>query len=197
MIHPRCGHEVVTLFDGRLLSMGGMRADANGQEIYHCNAELYNWENNAWQEIPSMYLARSCFASCVGPYGRVYAAGGIINSSHSTKEMECYDHRMGKWQKLQPMHLARGYTTGCIGYGNSFYVGGGIDGEYLQAGIERYDFRMDRWEVLTGDEGSRNELLQGFPWLNFAPQNARVDRLEIEEDIEAEILRFGHRMVLL
>lgn len=169
MSQPRCGHESVTLFNGNMMVIGGYQGvDAQDQHCYSRSAEVFDFHHQQWQLLSDeMTLPRSGFASCVGPYGSVYVAGGSQDGSNGTNSVERYDSREGKWESVASMLMPRGYCSGSSSPSGFFYVSGGIHNSKFQGGVELYDFRANKWFALCSgddvDQGSQITTLADFP----------------------------------
>ncbi len=156
MNEVRCGHMALTLYPNATLSrdmptvsplmvLGGY----GGGMTYYNTAEIYDWETKVWSftSMPMKY-SRSCPAAIVGPFGSVYVAGGSANGEIGQRSAERYDPREGKWEEIASMACRRGYTYGTLSPSMRFYVTGGQNEHKLQGGLEAYDFRMNKWEVI-------------------------------------------------
>lgn len=150
MLSPRCGHSSVTLFDNKILTMGGY----GGGRLYYTSSEMWDWEKQCWYALPNMHHARSGMACVLGPSGSIYVTGGSYDGTHGNTSLERFDPREGKWEILPAaLNLPRGYISGAIGSQMKFYVSGGLHQGKLQSGLEYYDFRMGgntRWQFVGG-----------------------------------------------
>lgn len=202
LLHPRCGHQMVTLFDGSLMAMGGYRGvdPISNSNIYQTSSERWDWERGCWMDTgAAMAQPRSGFASCVGPGGTIYVAGGSIDGSFGTRSVERFDPRVGCWQPVASLHLPRGYTAGCLTFQGYFVVSGGLHDQKIQGGLEGYDFRADRWFVV-GSLPPRysSQALVGYPPLeHWADMPASCLPIDVPDATSCEFLRAAHQMALM
>lgn len=95
----RCGHAIVTLFDGSLVALGGYSGDVS----YLSSVERLDIEYDKWLSLPSMSACRSGPGCVLGNDGCIYVAGGSFDGSTGLSTAERLDVREGKWQKLNDM----------------------------------------------------------------------------------------------
>lgn len=196
MLHARCGHEVVTLMDGRLFAVGGYRGAVQEQQVYQTSAEIWDWQQQTWTLTNPMKFPRSGFACGIGPGGAVYVAGGSIDGTIGTKTMERFDPREGTWQTLPPMQLPRGYTTGCVTYTGQFCVSGGLHESRIQAGMEAYDFAAGKWMTIISNQHHTAAMFPNIAdWADYPTDPLPIPRKNpLLTDLQC--LRSCHRMIL-
>eukprot|EP01039_Chlorochromonas_danica_P001160 gene1160-1267_t len=205
MIQPRCGHESVTLFNGNMMVIGGYQGvDALDQHCYSRSAEIFDFHHQQWQLLSDeMTLPRSGFASCIGPYGSVYVAGGSQDGSHGTNSVERYDSREGKWESVASMIMPRGYCSGSLSPSGFFYVSGGMHNSKFQGGIELYDFRTNRWFAMcSGNDvavqlGSQITTVADFPATPSLLSFSSPSMSSAHVNFVLECLRACHKTVCL
>jgi hypothetical protein len=165
MQERRCGHSSVTLFDDKVVVVGGYSGDIS----YLNSAEMLDCPSGRWIDLPHMLHERSGLACVVGDCGSIYAAGGSPNGTIGHQSFERLDLREGKWQSLPDMHHRRGYTAGCIGNCGRLYVCGGLHKFTFEPTIEYFDPRKGVWiepeHLMSPDIYlSRAAHCMYFPW---------------------------------
>jgi hypothetical protein len=99
MTSKRCGHSLVTLFDGSLVAMGGYSGDVS----YLSSVERLDLERGRWIELASMECRRSGAGCVLGNDGCIYIAGGSPDGNTGLSSFERLDLREGRWQRLANM----------------------------------------------------------------------------------------------
>src|SRR5205823_6414211 len=88
-------------------------------------------------------------AAVTGLDGRIYAIGGITDSSSTQlNSAEVYDPATNRWTPIAPMPTARFDHAAVTGPDGRIYVLGGEGGGAIQKAAEVYDPRTDIWSSL-------------------------------------------------
>ncbi|WP_375758441.1 kelch repeat-containing protein [Corallococcus exercitus] len=136
----RAGHEAALLPDGRVLVMGGDRADNE----FLATAELYDPATGTWGPTGSMADARWQFTATLLPDGRVLAVGGL-NSPDFLATAELYDPATGTWSPTGSMQDRRSGHTATLLPDGTVLVAGGISDIGGRVREEVYDPATGTW----------------------------------------------------
>ncbi|ORM42280.1 Influenza virus NS1A-binding -like protein B [Babesia sp. Xinjiang] len=111
-----------------------------------CDTEMYDRLRDTWHSTASLKQARRNNGGCtLGD--RLFCVGGFDGTS-VLDSVESYDARMRNWIHVAPLNTPR--SSPMIAQQNDMlYAMGGTCGERLQS-VERYDPRMNKWELLSG-----------------------------------------------
>lgn len=114
--------------------------------------EVYNPETNAWFDTKPMHTFRHAL-TCVAVGERyLYAIGGWVDGSVSSKHNERYDIETDKWELMSELPTPRRLLgAACTMDGSTIYVFGGLEEDkeawYCNA-AERYAIATDSWEAV-------------------------------------------------
>ncbi len=126
---------------GLVYALGGTLA-GEGPDL--ATAEVYAPEQNLWQTIPEMNVARG-FLGAAGLDGKVYAVGGLGAEEAILSSVEAYDPQTREWGR-EPSLPTGLYGPAVAAHDGRLYVAGGIDGEEEATGdLEIYDRRTQQW----------------------------------------------------
>lgn len=158
MNYARMHHEMVTLDDGLVLTIGGQTAT---KTLNFC--ELYEPVGDDWTKTGNMTYARASFGAIKLPDGRVLVVGGSgYNPTHSSTpadlaSCEVYDPTSGLWSIIPPMASARNYPI--VSYLSSENVvivaGGGA------STIETLDLSTMKWRKRRGTLATAHTISAG------------------------------------
>lgn len=111
-----------------------------------CETEMYDRLSDKWYTVASLNQPRrnnggSTFND------RLFSVGGF-DGHNVLSSVETYDARMRNWIQVAPMTTPR--SSPMVSSQNGFlYALGGTNGERLNS-VERYDPRVNKWELLSG-----------------------------------------------
>ncbi len=137
----RNGAAAVALPDGRVLVIGGARANGQPQNT----VDVYS--GGAFSAGPAMAIARKGHTATLLEDGRVLVAGGTTNGGAATGSVEIFDPAANSWSPADPLNEARsGAAAVSLRDGNVLVAGGsGLLGAL--SSIEIYDASADSWSV--------------------------------------------------
>ena len=100
-----------------------------------------------WVSLPGMNAKRDELSAVVGPDLNIYAIGGYGGDSVVLNSAEVYRMEDGAWENVPGMGRPR-RALSAVGLPDGIYAVGGYDGSTYLRDLERYDYRMNRWEKL-------------------------------------------------
>lgn len=105
-------------------------------------------DSYAWQYKAPIPSGRYNAATCLGPQGRIYVAGGYWSGG---AQNEAYDPQADSWQARAPLPTPRfGARSVLAPNGKIYVIGGtvavGYDAEVAVRTVEAYDPATDTWE---------------------------------------------------
>jgi hypothetical protein len=124
----RIGPCAVRLADGRVLVMGGARAEpSSGNVLASC--EIYDPKTNTWTPTGSLHSPRRAFRAVVLNDGKVLAIGGdsgpVKGRFAEMAKCEVYDPATGEWNPTGSlMHPRWGPTATVLADGRVLATGG-------------------------------------------------------------------------
>lgn len=150
LLVPRDSGALVTLSDGRVVSIGGEAAPGIVGTV-----EVFNPFRNRWQKtIPDYPLPVSYTAAASIPGNRIFVSGGF-NSTGILKEAFIYSPKTGKWNKISPDPVPRmGAVAVSLPNGNVLVIGGQSESGFLSL-AEEYSPRSGKWETLPAAPTNR------------------------------------------
>lgn len=150
LLLPRDSGALVTLSDGRVVSIGGEAAPGIVGTV-----EVFNPLRNRWEKnIPDYPLPVSYTAAAPIPGNRIFVSGGF-NSTGILKEAFIYSPKTGQWNRISPDPVPRmGAVAVSLPNGNVLIVGGQSDSGFLSL-TEEYSIRSGKWKTLPSAPTSR------------------------------------------
>ena len=147
---PRDSGALVTLSDGRVVSIGGEAAPGIVGTV-----EVFSPFTNRWEKtIPDYPLPVSYTAAAPLPGNRIFLSGGF-NSTGILKEAFIYSPKTGQWNRIAPDPVPRmGAVAVSLPNGNVLVIGGQSDSGFL-ALTEEYSIRTGKWKTLPSAPESR------------------------------------------
>ncbi|WP_454085394.1 malectin domain-containing carbohydrate-binding protein [Georgenia sp. Marseille-Q6866] len=109
-------HHAAEVVDDRLFLIGGLGGGSAGK------VQIYNPATNTWTLGADMPFAAGSSSTAV-INGKIYAAGGIIGSSTTTRSA-VYDPATNSWTEIAPMPQGRNHAASTTD-GSKLYVAGG------------------------------------------------------------------------
>lgn len=109
--------------------------------------EQFDINENKWQALPSMKVARySCGSAVLG--NRIYVVGGFGHDSSKNESVplahcEYFDTTTKTWNEVANLQTPRGAAS-VVSTGGRLYAIGGFNGQYLSS-VECYDPITDSW----------------------------------------------------
>ncbi len=127
-----------------ILVMGGRGGNESTDEVLR-----YDYYGGDSQDGDKMSAVRQQLAFAADGLGRVYALGGLGNSSQALSSAERYNPSQDTWTGIAPLPGARSGAT-AVGVGaESLYVFGGAASGVVQATVFRYTIASNSWETLA------------------------------------------------
>jgi len=147
---PRDSGALVTLSDGRVVSIGGEAAPGILGTV-----EVFSPLSNRWEKtIPDYPLPVAYTAAAPISGNRIFVSGGF-NSTGILKEAFIYSPKTGQWDKISPDPVPRmGAVAVSLPDGNILVVGGQSDSGFLSL-AEEYSIRSGKWKTLPPAPTSR------------------------------------------
>ncbi len=147
---PRDSGALVTLSDGRVVSIGGEAAAGIVPTV-----EVFSPLKNKWEKtIPDYPLSVSYTAAASMPGNRIFVSGGF-NSTGILREAFIYTPKTGTWNKILPDPVSRmGAVAISLPNGNVLVVGGQSESGFLSL-AEEYSIRSGKWKTLPSAPTSR------------------------------------------
>ncbi len=149
---PR-GALAVTVYDGKLVAIGGYGTNGNSSAVEVYNPTTDSWSTAAPLPTPRDHLA----AATVGK--RIFAIGGRLNRDYGRNlaVTEAYDPATQRWVRMADMPTPRsGITAGVLG--GWIYVLGGEAREGTFSTNEAYAPEEDRWRTMAAMPSGRHGL---------------------------------------
>ncbi len=144
----RYGHTATLLPNGKVLVVGGILMQGNGQTnpsagIGLSSAELYDPATKLWTSAGTLATTRSGHTATVLANGKVLVAGGLYGGGTS---VELYDFATNTWTTGPALAIPRnGHAAALLPNGKVLVTGGydGLGGSY--ASVEFYDPSTNTW----------------------------------------------------
>jgi hypothetical protein len=116
----RASHTATRLRDGKVLMVGGFKADG----VFHSSAELYDPATHAFVETGHTAVTHTSHTATLLPDGRVLVAGGSYGQPQQTAEL--YDPTTGRFGSVtgMPPELRDGFTATLLATGKALLAGG-------------------------------------------------------------------------
>ena len=105
--------------------------------------EVYDIENQSWNELSSMPTARDCHGM-EALNGNIYVTGGYDSSSNRLKSVLKYSPQTNTWTEMKEMNEARGNHQ-LVSFHGSIYAIGGDNSK----SVERYSPLVNQWSYVT------------------------------------------------
>ena len=130
-----------------------------GQSLFaiHCECELFNPSNDAWQLISPMAIRRARLGIGI-VYDKLYAVGGF-DGSQDLASVEVFNSKSKIWSS--GLHM--GTNRSCLGVAvlhNLIYAIGGYDGSACLCSVERFDPLSQQWTSVAKMHSRRLEACQ-------------------------------------
>ena len=152
MQHRRCGVGVALRMETDTLFAFGGYAGGRCGESYLDTCECLDvgpGGEGRWRPLPRMSVQRAGTNAAAGPDGRLYVLGGGPDGQREWKTMEALDPRICSWDtSLAPLHCGRHYNAAAFGPDGRLYVSGAFRHLGQLDVVERWDPRVDRWEII-------------------------------------------------
>jgi len=135
----RYGFGTVAGGDGRIYTMGGLQAIANGATLK--TVQAYDPATDSWVNVASMVVARFRPAAAAGPDGRIYVFGGQGSGGATLSSAEVYDPLYDTWTSIAPMPQGSSLPAcaALVRCANAIYVVGPTDN------VQAYSTRSGAW----------------------------------------------------
>jgi hypothetical protein len=127
----RASHTATRLRDGKVLVVGGFKADG----VFLTNAELYDPATHTFLETGHTAVAHTSHTATLLPNGKVLVAGGVYGQPQQTAEL--YDPTTGRFGPAPGMSPERrdGFTATLLATGEVLLAGGySVHGGYAARG---------------------------------------------------------------
>jgi hypothetical protein len=122
---------MTTFSDGRVLAAGGV--DQDGQPL--AKAAIYNYNTNAWTQVPPMQQARNGHAAFLLSRSRVLVAGGGDSTGKTLDTSEVFDPVTNIWTPGPRLANPRsGYRVVALEHGQALAIGGSNGNGEIEAG---------------------------------------------------------------
>jgi len=155
MTRPRADFGL-TAVNGMLYAVGG--GGVNGIR----SAERMNVRTGQWSTIGDMNVPRSS-PTVVGLNGKIYAIGGVYETSKKSNKVEVYDPMTDEWTLVKEMSTARARAGAAVHDGKIYVFGSGaIQHGSIMVGtysIEVYDAEKNEWSTLPIDGIYRDDAV--------------------------------------
>jgi uncharacterized protein (TIGR03437 family) len=136
MIAARAGHTATLLTDGKVLVVGGVRA--NSPLIATNTVELYDPATGTWSTTSPLNNPRFNHTATLLPNGKVLVVGGLTEQGATSAEL--YDPATGNWTNTPAPGVARYYHTATLLPNRSVLVVGGVGfGGVRTNSVQLYD----------------------------------------------------------
>lgn len=155
----RTNHHSYTLYDGRVLVIGGDNDLLYSNYKIYRTCEVYDPQTGTWTYVSSMKKARSHFASAMLHDGRIIVTGGNDADNYHIADCEIYDPKTDSWELVPSLfEERRDHHAVTLHNGKVLVVGGNDD--YA----ELYDPVTNTWRstgqmIVKGDDGESLDLL--------------------------------------
>ena len=139
-----------SVFNGSICLNGGRDGREGRDELeanYLNSVELLGPGGETTSKLPSMNQNRIDHACCVHDDSQLYACGGAGNWPSKCCEMLELSEASG-WKFVADMNEAR-QVFRVVSCGSHIWAIGGKSCEGVLASIEKYDLKMDTWEIST------------------------------------------------
>lgn len=125
--------------DGYLYAIGGHNGSRRMKSVERLHV---NVDDEAWQQVRDMNVARSDASACVHE-SRIYIAGGL-NDQVIESSVEFYNPLDASWTFIASMRVQRTSFT-LLAHGNSLLAIGGNNGHERLSSVEQYSFERRQW----------------------------------------------------
>lgn len=149
---PRSSHDAAIL-DGQIYVIGGWKLAGEDDSTWHKTAWSLdlNAEKPEWKAIPEPPFQRRALAVAAHD-GKIYAIGGMTESSGTTTKVDIYDPAARKWTEGPAIHgegRLGGFGSSAFAAGKRLYVST-IDGS-----LQRLSSDGSSWEKVTKTKSAR------------------------------------------
>lgn len=154
MSDSRSLHTITFLLDGRVLVAGGLQGHYGFNSYIAQSAEVYDSQNNLWQQTPLMHYPRVGHTATRLQDGRVLVAGGyfyrdeLVGNDEELSDAEIYDPQSNTWEAAKPLnHTLSGHTATLLNDGRVLVSGRvlGMEDDNWQPYASLYDPQTDTW----------------------------------------------------
>ncbi|KRX03576.1 hypothetical protein PPERSA_04128 [Pseudocohnilembus persalinus] len=139
-------HKSISLPDGQVVITGGVSCEIKDKKLNNCYQ--LDFTNRKLLPIPSMILARSGH-SLVYFQEEIYAIGGFSEQMIFTSRCEKFSFSENKWVEIAELNQRANNPTVCS-FNNKyiFKFGGKFDDNKLNQFVEKYDPKINKWQII-------------------------------------------------